>query len=113
MRNDPTQVLISGIRHVVSSRPPYLQPRPRDVDPAEVDALRSRMASGLAIYAGARIEITEWIAFDPRDVPHTTMLTVIEPTQYFSVAIGKEISQVTARDICECLGNSERWRADD
>ncbi len=41
------------------------------------------------------------------------MITVIEPTRYFSVAIGKEISQVTARDIRECIGSSERWRAGD
>ncbi len=57
LRNDLTQVLISGIRHVVLSRPPYLQPRLRDVDRTEIEALRARIASALAISAGARIEL--------------------------------------------------------
>jgi hypothetical protein len=110
MSDEPPLVIISGIHHVVSGRPPFLPPRRRDVNAAEVGALRDRIIAALSTEPGTRIEIAEWVGFDARDLAHTTIVLVIEPTRYVSLSIGKEVSKVAKRDIHAGMVGA-RWRA--
>ncbi len=80
-------------------RAPYQGPRPRELAPADIERFRRWLAAELRLSARAAIEVAEWVAFDSRETPHTTMIAVRDGERQFAFAVGKELSEIGSVDL--------------
>ena len=88
----------------LESRPPFLGPMRRELDAETVARFRGRLVAALALESSARIEVTEWVSFDCRDVPHTTMVAISTDRSELAFSIEKPLEKVEVQDVLA------RWR---
>jgi hypothetical protein len=86
------------------SRPPFLGPRRRALDGQAVARFRQWLAAALGLDSSASVEVAEWVSFDGRDAPHTTMVAISSNGRHLAFGIEKPLEKVEAQDVLE------RWR---
>jgi hypothetical protein len=96
-------------------RPPYQGPRRRELAPRDVERFRRWLAAELRLSSRAAIEVAEWVAFDPRETPHTTMIAVRDGHRHFAFTVAKGLCDVARLDLppaaFEPRGPAERGTA--
>jgi hypothetical protein len=80
-------------------RVPYQGPRPRELAPADIERFRRWLAAELRLSMRAVIDVVEWVAFDSRETPHTTMIAVRDGHREFAFSVAKELREIRALDL--------------
>lgn len=80
-------------------RPPYQGPRRRELAPSEIERFRRWLTDELSLSALAVIEVAEWVAFDSRETPHTTMISVRDGQWQLAFAVGRSLREVETADL--------------
>jgi hypothetical protein len=81
------------------ARAPYQGPRRRELAPADVERFRRWLSAELRLSTVADIEVTEWVTFDPRETPHTTMISVRDGRWQFAFAVGQALRDIEGADL--------------
>jgi hypothetical protein len=80
-------------------RAPYQGPRRRELAPADLEHFRRWLSAELRLSALAVIEAVEWVAFDSRETPHTTMVSVRDGQWQFAFTVGKPLDKIVSPDL--------------
>jgi hypothetical protein len=80
-------------------RAPYQGPRPRELAPADIARFRRWLAAELCLSTRAAIDVVEWVAFDSRETPHTTMIAVRDGHREFAFSVAKELREIARLDL--------------
>jgi hypothetical protein len=93
---------VTRARFVVSpndGRPPYLPARERSIGPEAQHRLRSWALSALGLAADTAVTIREWVAMDPRAIPHVvTLVFPMQSTPYLLV-VHKAHERIAEEDV--------------
>jgi hypothetical protein len=80
-------------------RAPYQGPRRRELASTDVERFRRWLAAELRLSNRAAIEVAEWVAFDSRETPHTTMIAVRDGHRHVEFTVAKELCEVARLDL--------------
>jgi hypothetical protein len=81
------------------ARPPFQPPRRRSLHERDAMALQKIVAAELALEPNARIEVSEWVAYDPQRAPHTTVVVVMDRTRQLSFSLAMAVAKIGPHDI--------------
>jgi hypothetical protein len=80
-------------------RAPYQGPRRREIAPGDIERFRRWLSDEMRLSPLAVVEVAEWVAFDPRETPHTTMVSVRDGQWQSAFAVGKSLGEIESADL--------------